>query len=124
MLWILVLFENYFHRDTLHYLHVIPCRILRRQQTETRAGRAAEAVDVSVEIVIKGVDMDLYGLSDAHLFKLGLLEVGGYVNVIEVDESGERLSRLNDLAYFHRTLTHDPVCWSHYRRVLEIQFRL
>src|ERR1051326_7592793 len=84
--WIRRLVENYLHGHTLHDLYVVAGRVLRRQQTEARAGSGLNAVDMSFENFIRiRIDGDLGGLTWPHVSDLVLFEIRGHPHVTRYD---------------------------------------
>ena len=63
--------------------HKIAARVIGRQQTERRAGRRRNAVDVSRVRAIVGIDRDTRRLSGPHTLELRLLEIRRDPDVVE-----------------------------------------
>src|ERR1051326_7433682 len=80
--WIRRLVENDLHGHTLHDLHVVASRVLRWQQTETRAGSRLNTIDVSFENFIGiRIDGELGGLARLHVSDVVLFEMRGHPHV-------------------------------------------
>src|SRR5215472_2225550 len=76
-------FKHDLDGNPLDDLDEVPGRIFRRQQTEERPGRAADAVDVPAVSPAARIDIDLGTLSRPQLLELGLREIGREPNVVE-----------------------------------------
>src|SRR5258708_18977291 len=113
MVLILPLVDTDSYGNALHDFYIVARGILRRQQAEAGAGCASDGIDRAVVVAPVGVDADLHPLADLHVFQLRFLEVGGHVNVAEVDDAEHRLPGLYDLARFDASLAYH----ARYRRV-------
>src|SRR5215831_17169463 len=72
---ILARFEIDSHRNSLHYLHVIPGCILWREQAESGSGSAADACDPAAVHPAGGVNTESHPLARMHPPELRLLEI-------------------------------------------------
>src|SRR5439155_21779618 len=87
MLRILPRLEHDLHRHALDNLHVVPSRVLARQQAEPRAGGRRNAVDVTLELLAAvRIHLDGGPLAGPHGGELRLLEVRGDPDVLEWNE--------------------------------------
>src|SRR5262249_40511415 len=92
---VLVRLEYDPHRDTLHHLHPVTARILRRQNGELRAGARADGADRAAERVAwKGIDSHRDVLANAQIGDVGFLWIGidpegGVVDQAEHGRAGD-----------------------------------
>ena len=106
MITVFALIENNFYRDPLYDFHIVAGSILRRKQTEERAGCARNAVYMTLQGFAGRINMDFRPLSNSHAPQLGLFEIGGDPHFIERHHGEELLSGLNvepdDNCFIHR----------------------
>src|SRR5579862_1080414 len=62
--------------DSLHYFHVVPGGVLRRQQAHARTGSAGDGIHVTREFLVAQIGFHLGALAGVHLGQLRLFEVG------------------------------------------------
>ena len=85
--------DHNLHRDALHNFHVIAGSILRRQEAETCSGSGGDAFNVAfVFSAAIGIHGDNSFLPWAHILKLILFIIGGYPDIVQRDQSQERLA--------------------------------
>src|SRR5450759_388308 len=90
------------HRNTLHDLGEVSRCVVRRKERELRSGRAADARDLSLaDAAAVGVDLELHRLAGTNLGELGLLKVRGDPDTGVSDDAEQRLSRRDELSFFH-----------------------
>ena len=125
MLRILTLVEDKLYRDPLNDFHVIAGGILRRQQTELRAGSRSDAVDMRIENpASESIDGDCCALSRTHFGKLCLFEIRSNPDIFHRHDGHQRLARLNNLARLDGFLADVACDWRLHTRVFQIQERL
>ena len=83
MVAVLARFEKDLHRNALHDLHVIPGRILRREQAEYRSGGSRDTIDVPPQRLTGRVHVNFGALTDAQAPQLCFLKIGGDPHVVE-----------------------------------------
>src|ERR1700730_11044776 len=83
------------HRQPLHNLYVIACRILWRQKAEAIPAGAWRVLDVAPIVTTERIDVNCYLLAPMHTGELRFLEVGGYPDLIGLGHEHQGLSRLN-----------------------------
>src|SRR6516165_5497921 len=98
------LVEHDFDRNTLHNLHVVTRRVLRRKQTETRTASGLDAIDVRTKLLsVQSIHGDFNFLAGPHPGYLVLFEIRGYPNVLR-NQGKEALTSLNINARLNRFL--------------------
>ena len=116
--------EHDLHRNPLHDLHVIAGGILGRQQAETGAAGAGNAIDLALVAFSVGIDFDRDPLADFHIAKLGFLEVGGDPDIVERNDLHQFLAGGDVLADFDGAVADYACDRSNDFGVLQIQLRL
>src|SRR6266853_4410861 len=83
MLWIdLIWLKDDLDRDPLDDFHVTAGRVLRRNQTESRASPGLNTVHMSLENPVGiRIDIDLNWLAGSNISNLTLFEVRGHPNI-------------------------------------------
>src|SRR6202041_1664024 len=79
---VLVRFEPNSDRKALHYLDIVPGRVLGRQKTIARASGTRHVFDVAFEVMSQRVHANCHWLAGAHFSQLSLLVVGRDPNVV------------------------------------------
>src|SRR5580704_2218566 len=97
VLFVLILIEPDSHGESLHYLDVVPGRVLGRKQAEQWAGGAWKTLNPSLVVTPESVHPDGYGLSGAHVFELRFFEVCGDPDIVQGDNREQTLARLNTM---------------------------
>ena len=107
------------HGQTLHNLHVVAGRILRRKQAESRAARAGDTVHLPFVFSAVGVHRNLNRLPRAHVPQLSFFEICGDPHVFERHDRQQLLSRLHVHSYLY-VLVYDAGDGRNDRAVLQI----
>ena len=118
--------EDNLHRDALHDLDVITGGIFGRQQTEARAARSRDRIDVTLVGFVGRIHVNVDPQAGLHLAKLRFLEIRGYPEIffIERNDAHHLLPHLHVLPYFDRAVADRSADRRNHLGVLEIQFRL
>ena len=120
MIFVLVSIKHDAHRNSLHHLYVVAGGVLRRKQTEPGTTCAANGEDFAFVLATGRVDLDLNRLSLLHVAQLRFFEVCRDPDIVDVDKRHQRLSWLNVLSHFGRTMADDPMTRRGDLRVLKI----
>src|SRR5579875_2192193 len=116
--------QPYAHRQPLHYLHVVACRVLRRQQAVDRAGRSRQRLHVAVEVQLECIHVDRHRLSLGHVLHLRFLEVRRDPDVVGLRQREHLLPRRNLGGHLHLLVAHNAVFRRVHLCVLQVELGL
>src|SRR5215472_14234327 len=98
------------HRHALHDLHEVPARVIGREESETSAGSAGQALHATGELApAEGIDPHRGLLAGLHLADLVLLEVGNHPDVLERHQRHHRPVGRDELALLDGAAADDAV---------------
>src|SRR5437879_5247988 len=126
MFRILTFLENDLHWESLHYLYIVACGILGRQQTVAGSARAGKIQNVAIVDAAVGVNGNFDGLAGPHVRQLCFFEISGDPDIwaIQRNDRHQLLARRDVLAWLDRSLSDDPADWRDNRCVLQVQLDL
>src|SRR2546425_13003247 len=123
MLRILVGIETNPHWKPLNYFDKVAGGIFRRQKAEQRSGGAREILDRPSVVATERINMNVHGLTRAHVFELSFFEVCRHPDIVNGNDGKQALSWLNPLAEFDGFASNDTADGRIDLRIANIQFR-
>src|SRR5260370_18279262 len=100
MLRVLIAIETNPHWKPLNYFDKVAAGIFRRQKAEQRSGGARKVLDRTSVVATERINMNVHGLTRAHVFELSFLEVRRHPDIVKGNDGKQTLSSLNPLAEF------------------------
>src|SRR5229473_6027750 len=122
MLRILVGIETNPHWKPLHYFDKVAAGIFRRQKAEQRSGGAREILDRPSVVATERINMNVHGLTRAHVFELSFFEVCRHPDIVNGNDGKQTLSWLNPLAEFDGFASNDTTDRSVDFGIAQIEF--
>src|SRR6266849_5443468 len=123
MLRILVGIETNPHWKPLNYFDKVAAGIFRRQKAEQRSGGAREILDRPSVVATERINMNVHGLTRAHVFELSFFEVCRHPDIVNGNDGKQTLSWLNPLAEFDGFAAYDAADGGIDFRIAKIEFR-
>src|SRR5258708_29902323 len=98
MLRILVGIETNPHWKPLNYFDKVAAGIFRRQKAEQRSGGAREILYRPSVVATERINMNVHGLTRAHVFELRFFEGCRHPDIVNVNDGKRTLSWLHPLS--------------------------
>src|SRR6266566_3666784 len=122
MLRILVGIETNPHWKPLNYFDKVAAGIFRRQKAEQRSCGAREILDRPSVVATERINMNVHGLTRAHVFELSFFEVCRHPDIVNGNDGKQTLSWLNPLAEFDGFASNDTTDRSVDFGIAQIEF--
>src|SRR5260370_40079412 len=100
MLRVLIAIKANPHWKPLNDFDKVAAGIFRRQKTKQGSGGARKVLDRTSVVATERINMNVHGLTRAHVFELSFLEVRRHPDIVKGNDGKQTLSWLNPLAEF------------------------
>src|SRR5258708_23571995 len=122
MLRILIAIEANPHWEPLNDFEKVAAGSFRAQKAEQRCGGARKVLDRTSVVATERINVNVHGLTRAHVFELSFLEVRRHPDIVNGNDGKQTLSWLNPLAEFDGFASNDTTDRSVGFGIAEIEF--
>src|SRR5260370_1758800 len=122
MLRVLIAIKANPHWKPLNDFDKVAAGIFRRQKTKQGSGGARKVLDRTSVVATERINMNVHGLTGAHVFELSFLEVRRHPDIGKGNDGKQTLSSLNPLAEFDGFASNDTTDRSVDFGIAQIEF--